>query len=262
MNKKIGLVLLGLATLGLSSCGAHIGPYENADKYIAGNVEYANVEVNKINIDWVSGVITLVEDENATGILVSEDTDLTDPDALVHTYFHDGILDVKYFASDYWCHQVNYKKELTLTYRPGLESLNVDITSGRLAAENIRAKEFDLNLTSGSASIGNIVAENIDVDMTSGECAFSKINSKNFDADLTSGTARVNFDEIEKATFDLTSGDIDMSLPVNGGTVKVSKTSGKVITNRECTISEDTYKFGDGTADIKVSMTSGTLTIG
>lgn len=261
MKKYFGFILLGLISLGLSSCGSKMDVYPDVEKYTSGNTEYKDVEVNKIDITWLSGSLTLVEDETATGITIEEVTDLTEKEALVHTYFHDGFLSVKYFYSGYWCNKFNYKKDLTITYKPGLESLKVSLTSGSLKSECIHAKEFDLDLTSGSADISSLTSEEADTDLTSGSVAFGKVVANKFDVDMTSGVAVVNYETIEKSSFSLTSGNISMKLPTDGGTVKVSKTSGSVKANREGTFSDDTYRFGEGSANIKVSMTSGTLTI-
>ncbi len=261
MKNKIAFITLGLLTLSLAGCGTTMSVYPDADKYTAGNVLMADIEVKKIDIDWISGSVTLVEDENAVGVDIREETTLTDEKALVHSYYHDGILSVKYFASGYWCRQFNYKKDLTITYKPGLDSLKVDLTSGSLNADNLHAQDFDLDLTSGSVNIKYLVADDVDIDLTSGSVNIEKLNTKNFDADLTSGKVGIGFEAVEKATFELTSGTINMGLPTDGGTVKVTKTSGKVVANRECTINENAYKFGSGTADIRVKMTSGTLTI-
>ena len=54
---------------------------------------------------------------------------------------------------------------------------------------------------------------------------------------------------------------INLTLPEDGGTVKVSKTSGSVTAERECSFNNNTYKFGTGAAEISVSMTSGKLLI-
>ena len=78
---------------------------------------------------------------------------------------------------------------------------------------------------------------------------------------MTSGDMNVVFVRECNASFDMTSGSINTTLPENGGTVVVSKTSGRVVTNRECTVSGNIYKFGDGNTYIRVSMTSGKLTI-
>ena len=242
MRKHIALGLLGLMVLSLTSCGTHVGHYANADKYLAGNQTYTE-EITAIDIDWISGSVTLVEDETITGVKVEEVTDLEKEKEWVHSYIDNGKLMIKFFASNTWCSKMfGYTKELTVTYHPGLESVNVNLTSGSLKAESITAKEVDIDMTSGKANINKIAADSVD-------------------ADLTSGTITVGFTSINKGSFDLTSGKINMTLPSDGGTVKVSKTSGNVSTERECSVNNSTYKFGSGAAQIDVSMTSGKLII-
>ena len=260
MKKKILFTLLPLLALPLTSCGTSIGVYADADKYLAGNQTYTE-SVNTIEIDWVSGELTLIEDDTIEGVKIEEEANTTEEKALVHSYLNEGNLKIKYFASGYMSTQYNLKKSLTVTYKPGLTKMDVDITSGKLHAENITATEFELDMTSGDADIGSVIADDIDIDATSGDIEITKVTAKDFDSDLTSGTITIGFTAIDKATFDLTSGTINMKLPEDGGTVKVSKTSGSVNTKRECSVNNNTYKFGSGAADIKVSMTSGKLNI-
>ena len=261
MKKQIALTLLGLMTLSLTSCGTHVGHYANADKYLAGNQTYTE-EITAIDIDWISGSVTLVEDETITGVKVEEETDLEKEKEWVHSYIDNGKLMIKFFAANTWCSRLfDYTKELTVTYHPGLESVNVDLTSGSLKAESITAKDVNIDMTSGKANINNIVADNVDVDLTSGEIEIKDVTAKEFDADLTSGTITVGFTAIDDASFDLTSGKINMTIPEDGASVKVSKTSGSVKTERECSIDNNLYKFGTGSANIKVSMTSGKVII-
>ena len=261
MKNTLKLSMLGLMMLSLASCGLRMSTYADADKYTAGNIEYSDTTITNLDIDWLSGKVTLVEDESASGVTIYEETNLTEEKALVHTYLNNGTLNVKFFASGYHCSSYSIRKELTITYRPGLDELRIDLTSGSINATELHANKFDLDITSGSANIGNLVAEDVDIDLTSGSVNIDKVATKNFDADMTSGRINVKFEALEKATFDLTSGKIDMTLPTDGGKVKVSKTSGTVIASRECTIKDNIYTFGTGLADIKVSMTSGTLLI-
>lgn len=261
MKKLVALSLLGLMTLSLTSCGTHVGYYANADKYLAGNQTYVE-EITAIDIDWISGSVTLVEDETVTGVKVEEVTDLEKEKEWVHSYIDGGKLMIKFFAANTWCSRLfDYTKELTVTYHPGLESVNVDLTSGSLKAQTITAKDVNIDMTSGNAVVDNIVADKVDIDLTSGDIETKKITAKKFDADLTSGTITVGFTSIEDADFDLTSGKINLTIPEDGASVKVSKTSGSVKTERECSIDNNLYKFGTGSANIKVSMTSGKLII-
>ena len=137
----------------------------------------------------------------------------------------------------------------------------MDITSGSLKATSLTVNDFDLDMTSGNTKIDNLVANTVNADLTSGRLEITAMSVDKFDADITSGTVVTGFISLNKATYDMTSGRIDMTLPESGGVVKVSKTSGRVNTNRECSVSNNTYAFGTGSADIKVSMTSGTLNI-
>jgi hypothetical protein len=262
MRKQIALIgLFSLMSISLTGCGTHVGYYANADKYLAGNQTYEE-EISSIDIDWISGSVTLVEDETVTGVKVEEVTDLTKEKEWVHSYIDNGKLMIKFFASNTWCSKMfGYTKELTVTYHPGLESVNVDLTSGSLKAESITATDVNIDMTSGKANVNKIVADSVDVDLTSGDIEIKDITAKEFDADLTSGTITVGFTSINKGSFDLTSGKINMTLPSDGGTVKVSKTSGSVSTERECSVNNSTYKFGSGAAQIDVSMTSGKLII-
>ena len=261
MKKQIALGMLGLMTLSLTSCGAYVGVYANANKYLAGNQTYEQ-EITALDIDWISGSVTLVEDETITGVKIEEVTDLTNEKELVHSYIDNGKLMIKFFASGHRCSKIfGYTKDLTVTYKPGLEKINIDLTSGSLKASSVTANEFELDMTSGNAKIDNVTANKVDTDLTSGEIEMKKVTAQELDADLTSGTFTVGFNSINTASFGLTSGKINMTLPEDGGTVKVSKTSGTINTNRECSVNNNTYKFGTGSADIKVSMTSGKLTI-
>lgn len=261
MKKLFAIATLGLLSLSVTGCGTRMGFYPDADKYVVGNQNY-EAEVQTIDIDWISGKVILVEDDTIEGIKVEEETNTTIPQEQVHSYLNEGTLFIKYFASGYMHRGFSViKKELTVTYKPGISKINIDLTSGSLTAEKITSQEVNLDMTSGNAKIGEMVADKVDTDLTSGEIEITKLNAKELDSDMTSGTFTVGFSAIEKAHFDLTSGKINMTLPEDGGKVKVSKTSGSVKTERECTISDNVYTFGTGEADIRVSVTSGTLKI-
>lgn len=260
MKKLLSTILLGFIGISLSSCTSY-GTYDDADKYLVGNQTY-NENITSLDIDWESGTLTIVEDETITGVKIEEETNLTNEKELVHSYLDNGELKIKFFASGYSKFGFrSFKKNLTLTYHPGFTDIEIDLTSGTFNANSLTADKVDVDLTSGSANIDTITAKEVDVDFTSGRATINHINVNEFDSDMTSGSMTVAFDKVNKASFDLTSGSIDMTLPSDGGTVKVNKTSGSVSAIRECTFSNNIYKFGDGNADIDVGMTSGKLTI-
>lgn len=260
MKKLLSTILLGFIGISLSSCTSY-GVYDDADKYLVGNQTY-NENITSLDIDWLSGTLTIVEDETITGVKIEEETNLTNEKELVHSYLNNGELKIKFFASGYSKFgSTSFKKNLTLTYHPGFTDIEIDLTSSTLNANSLTADKVDVDFTSGSANIDKITANEVDVDFTSGHATINHINANEFDSDMTSGSMTVAFDKVNKASFDFTSGNIDMTLPSDGGTVKVNKTSGSVNAIRECTASNNIYKFGEGSADIDVGMTSGKLTI-
>ena len=261
MKNKFGLITLAILSTSLTACGSWYDTYKDADKYLVGDQTYQQ-EINVLDIDWVSGSVTLIEDSSIQGVKVEEVTTLTSEKEQVHSYLNDGELKIKFFASGY--HRSgfsSFKKDLTVTYKPGLSKINIDLTSGSLKADSITTNSFNLDVTSGKSSIGLLTSESTNIDLTSGDVEIGTVVGKDLDVDATSGSIDIGFNYIEKASFDMTSGDIKMTLPLDGGKVKVSKTSGSVTTYRDCTINGNTYTFGTGIADINVSMTSGKVKI-
>ena len=280
MKKLFILFTSILCIFGLTGCGTSVGSYADADKYLVGNQIY-DENITSLDIDWVNGKITLIEDESISGVKIEETTNLTKKEELVHSYLNNGELKIKFFASNYRRFGFTpIKKELVVTYKPGLENFNLDLTSGNCLATQLTATKCNIDMTSGSAKIDKIIASTCDIDMTSGnfkidnlmanefssECTsgdikINKADVKDFDAEMTSGNYSVSFINVEKATFDMTSGDINMTLPEDGGQVNIYKTSGSIITNRECSVNNNIYTFGNGSASIEVKMTSGKVII-
>ena len=261
MKKLLGYFLLAVFGFSLLSCGTNFGVYPDADKYLVGNQIY-DEDVSSLDIDWVSGGVTLIEDKSIVGVKIEEYTDLTKIEEQVHSYFNNGELKIKFFASGYrkngsW----PFKKDLVVTYHPGLDNFNLNLTSGSCNADSLTASQCHINITSGDVNIKKINANNVSANCTSGNITLNKMEVNEFVSSMTSGGLTVEFITVTKASFTLTSGDLNMTLPTDGGKVNISKTSGSVTTNRECVISGNTYSFGMGLAAITVSMTSGSVVI-
>ena len=280
MKNKIAFITLGLLSLSLTGCGTRMSVYPNSDKYLKGNQEYEQ-NIDTLDIDWISGSVTLVEDATIEGVKIEEETNLTNEKEQVHTYLSEGKLLVKYFASGHSCSKpFNVKKDLTITYKPGLKEIKIDLTSGSVKAETMTSQLVDVDITSGSVDVGTITSHNVKLDatsgsmkvdtlvsekvktsFTSGSCTINHVTAEEYNGTSTSGTYNIGFTGVNYATFDMTSGNLNMTIPEAGARVKVTKTSGNVVTQRECTIDNNVYTFGDGIADIKVTMTSGKVVI-
>lgn len=263
MFKKIFASILGLLPLALSGCyGNVIMPdYKNSDKYLVGSQSYES-PLNDINIEWMFGTITLVEDPDIRFAKIEEENDLQDK-FKVHSYCSGNVLDIKFMAPKTSASIENTDKNLKVTYYPGLLNLNIKLTSGEIVAEKLSAdKAINIKLTSGKISVDEMKSHEINVTYTSGNVDISKIDSDRFNCTYTSGNFMGKFtSRVKNSALKFTSGKSIISLSEDGGVVKVDKTSGSVTTHREGTEDHGKYTFGSGNAEFSVKFTSGSLDI-
>lgn len=261
MKRRLCLIpALLLFPLALTSCSAY-GVYANADKYLIGTQEYSDAP-NTISIEWVSGKITLVEDESIQGAKVEESNSLKDEEK-VHSYFNNSELDIRFCQSGYvkLSSIDRLQKNLILTYRPSTTKLNVSLTSGRLVAESITAKEANIAITSGQAEINSWKAETANISLTSGMAAIRAIDANSFKGSYTSGSFDLGFEKIAQASISGTSGATTITLPQDGGVVATNVTSGRVFADGDYKRDDKKYIYGDGKSQFSVNVTSGTITI-
>lgn len=280
---KFRRILMGLAlgvfSIALSACGTFITSYANADKYVAGT-QYYEGELKKLDISWISGSITLIEDETASEITVKEDNNL-DEAKKVHSYFNDGTLSIKYCKSGLgFQHFFAEDKQLSVTF-PSLENLVVSLTSGKLNIEKLNAKSLAISVTSGTVEIGqaevettskisatsgkliigSYTTEKFTLSMTSGSATIDELSTDEAKFEFTSGKLTAKLKQANKVDVDITSGTIDLTIPEAGATVKIDKTSGSFSSDREHTSNKNVYTFGDGSCKVDIDMTSGKIII-
>lgn len=280
--KKLRLLPLLLALPFLSGCHSSysIGTYENADKYLVGSQTYEGV-LETLDIDWLAGRIEFISDESINGMKLVEENTLPDGDK-VHSYYHDGILQVKFMESGRRSSFDPNEKKLYLTYNPTeVKKFGIALTSGTLVAPKIVAKEsVNIVMTSGTSSFEGIESPSVNVTFTSGSFTckelkttkaslgatsgnmnISNIDVDEINADMTSGNLTFSFARFVSSRLDMTSGNLNVTLPSDGGIVSVSKRSGSVTTSRECTIVGDIYTFGTSQSKMSINVTSGRVVL-
>ncbi len=285
MKNKLLTAITISSSLLLSGCaiyfnGVQMPTYDDANKYVSGDQTYQE-NIQTLNINWISGKVTLYEDDTMTGVKIEEECSFASLDGHVHSYMHDGILDIQFMKSGYKTMTNSFTKWLFVTYNPTLDNLNINLTSGSLYADHMTAKEkIDINYTSGSADLTNINtkklslnfisgklsssiinADEINITATSGEIYMDAIYTKKITSTSTTGLHRLKFKQVEEGTVNITSGELVILMPEEGGVVKVSNVSGMVVPVRECIQEDNTYTFGEGTARIDVSIISGKFSI-
>ena len=256
--KKAFIALLSLLGLSLTSC-TYYGTYADAEKYLAGDQTYTG-ELKELDIDWVSGQVTLVEDTTSAEIKITEESDVELVEAeKVHSYFNEGILKIKYWESGHKSHSfVSRNKHIYVTY-PSLEKLTVDLTSGKFDSKKVTASEIKVNLTSGSVDLDEVVCETMVTNITSGNVNIDKITCNTYENNLTSGSVTIGASTANEMKFSVTSGKVDLTIPDNGATISFTKTSGSIRLDRQDYSRNDDgqYVYGDGACKVRIKVTSG-----
>ena len=256
--KKAFIALISLLGLSLTSC-TYYGTYADADKYLVGDQTYTG-ELKELDVDWVSGQVTLVEDVTSTEIKITEESDVELVEAeKVHSYFNEGVLKIKYWESGHKTHSfVSRNKHIYITY-PTLEKLTVDLTSGKFDSKKVTATEIKVNLTSGSVDLDEVVCETMVTNVTSGNVNIDKITCNTYESNLTSGSVTIGTSSANEMKFSVTSGKVDLAIPESGATISFTKTSGSLRLDRQDYTKNDDgqYVYGDGACKVKIKVTSG-----
>ena len=164
------------------------------------------------------------------------------------------------------------------------KKLSVSSTSGDLdIRQNTDIKTASLSSTSGTVALTVPSAEKISMESTSGDISVTvpgTVGTLNLDS--TSGRIKTDIAGVEKAKLSSTSGDItatlatftDLNVDATSGDVSLKLTEtkgftldldarpGKLRTSLPMAVkSENRYVFGDGSASLRVSATSGDIRI-
>ena len=289
MKRIFALLLTGLLLLSCIgcirlSCSTPVF-YSNADSYTAGNFTYEAEKVKKVEIEWISGGVTLL---NGTGTLsVTESgADSLSEEEQMHWWLDGTTLKIKFCKSGYnlSLNKVfNEQKALTVEL-PAFVDLDIDVASGKVSAENmLNLGKLKLNTASGGTDVRSLSAAEIKVDAASGGTAFGsvtvsgtfkintasggltvdRIDADEVDIDSASGGVTVGVGAVKKMKLDSTSGSIKLTLldKAAGAKIRYSAVSGNFNTSLSTVNSGDVTTIGDGFTDMEISIVSGSVTV-
>ena len=143
------------------------------------------------------------------------------------------------------------------------ETISVSSTSGSISIEGNGADKVSTGITSGSIDVVMKNVADFKADTTSGTINADIEEAQTVKVESTSGDVNVSFAGIKTLDIDSTSGDITALLPEEPGfTARVEKTSGDFEYDLPLTKEGNAYICGDGSAEVKISVTSGDIKIG
>lgn len=274
---------LAVVAVGCTTSGGAVtdmGRYDNAELYSAGDFTYNASDVDKVEVDWVLGSVTVSESgEDVLSINESGSASLKDEQKL-HWRLDGRTLKVKFWQSGYsTIDDVSELKNLVIEVPTNIEldieTVSATITSGDLnmgevdfgtVSGNINCNKItalnsvDLQTISGVIATGEVIAQKIDAQTTSGNISVHAKRATEVDIETTSGVCKLAIENVPAVEVETVSGNVDISI-AGGANVQYNTVSGEFSTPMTHTKDGNNYVFGDGACRIEVKTTSGNLAI-
>ena len=200
--------------------------------------------IDNINVEMFSGEL------NSDDIKVNDTLKITMTSGLVKT---NNII-----AKDFAIKMTSGNFESgDITVESGVD---IKMTSGSVNAGKVECTSYSLNMTSGSTSVKEIIANDIDCKSTTGKIEVLNVTTNTAGFKITSGKIMVDIESANLITLDGTTGKYNLKIPTDS-TVKIDKITGSVNSERQCTLNDNKYVYGEGTCVVNIKFTSGKLTL-
>lgn len=217
--------------------------------------------VRNIDIDWVSGKVTLVATDGDR-VVISEDYNGDEDEHRLRWKIEGGELSVKYRGPS-WFGADGLSKDLTVeipqTMLDGLDEIHVDAVSAEQVI-SLPAKELEIDSVSGTVTV-NGDYDLVEIDTVSGNVRF---NGTVRDFDISGVSARLELYLAEQANsldVDTVSGDVEVVLPENatGFRINTDTLSGDV--DVRGFDGGSNRRWGDGSMEINMDGVSAKLIV-
>ena len=223
--------------------------------------------VHNLDIEWVSGTITIQPDESTEDITITEygvsDTKYQmdynqSGDTLKIQYCKESITFPSFGIN------VDVSKDLLITVPADwvCESLDIDAAAANIEVNDLTIREVDFDGASGTCDFANCQVDQMDLDGASGDITFTgTLNELDFDGASASCYLEVT-NVPDRIDIDGMSGDLDLTLPADCGfTVSIDAMSSDFTSDFPTTVTNGKHVYGNGKCRINFSGMSGDLTI-
>lgn len=259
MKKVLGIVLavvLSLTCILLcSSCklirlksAFNTVKYKDESKYSIGNFTFQSSEIDKIEINWIFGDITIVESDKAELSVTEDESGLKNNQKL--RYLIEGrTLKIQFWKAYYKSNLSNRKKNLTIEIPQNI-ALEINQVSGNIESDKLTLRSLDIEIVSGNTNIDSLKTGELNIDTVSGRVNINSVNATYIEVDTVSGNVKMGLFSATEVEINSVSGDVSLKLNGLGATIDFNSVSGHY---------RNEAKYGDGSCSIEVDTTSGDL---
>lgn len=244
MKRVWPLCMALIMVLVLCGCNINVAINKGKDNLIVADKGQASGTVSKLNIDWVSGDLTIeYADVDTIQFEESSSKKLKEEDKMRYQE-EDGTLSI-YFCEEKAKNVPAKNLLIQLPRNCKLDDMQLDAVSTHvILPESFTVDSFSTNTVSGNLEAAGVVSiENFELNTVSGDITLAVDNLKNCSMDSVSGSVKLMFPE-----------NLDF-------TVTMDSLSGKFNSNFDLKINGKTYSHGNGKTIINANTISGNLEI-
>lgn len=263
------LLMAGLAWNGGFSFGGF--SYKDADEYteLSGETGIPAEGIHEIEINWVSGTVTLESFE--TNKLTVAEKGAEDSDSALRYLVKNGKLTIQFAKARTFGFIRLPKKDLTVKIPKSiaeLSALDLNVVSSDTKLTDISAKEIKFQSVSGDLDAKNVICSKLDADTVSGDVSFihsaelsGTVNT--FEIDTVSGETMLKTQNApDSVDCDSVSGDVTLAFAsCDGFTAEHDNVSGKFTSDFPIKEISDEKIYGDGKARFLFDTVSGNVRI-
>lgn len=237
------------------------------ENYKNGTGSVLSDNVNSIDIEWISGDVTVVYSENTENgqitLTETSNKDLTDKTAMRYNV-EDGVLKIRCSKHKNYNNTAfkSLNKALVVEVPKALLDLDIEAVSSNISVKGVTVTSLDLSSVSGALKAENVTAKSVDYETVSGEIrlngAFGSIDGNSVSGSLNVVNT-VFPDEIDVESI---SGNIYMEIPENDGfRINKSSVSGSINSDFEGQIQNNSMIYKNGGRQFDFETVSGSITV-
>lgn len=232
MKKRIALLIAILLALGLlcsAALAARMERYANADQYIAGDFDYRAADVQRVEIHWIAGSVTLSQ-SSADTLRASEIASGVSGELQMRHLLLDGVLYIQFCqaGTQYSSLFSTPQKALTVEIPAGI-ALSVETRSADIRLGKHQLTDVTLQSTSGGIQAEHLIAEQLSAASTSGSLDIAAADALHgMTLHSTSGSIQAGGLRADTLTVNTTSGGVHAQALAAGTRIQAESTSGSI----------------------------------
>ena len=232
MKKRIALPIAILLALGLlcpAALAARMERYANADQYIAGDFDYRAADVQRVEIHWIAGSVTLSQ-SSADTLRASEIASGVSDELQMRHLLLDGVLYIQFCqaGTQYSSLFSTPQKALTVEIPAGI-ALSVETRSADIRLGKHQLTDVTLQSTSGGIQAEHLIAEQLSAASTSGSLDIAAADALHgMTLHSTSGSIQAGGLRADTLTVNTTSGGVHAQALAAGTRIQAESTSGSI----------------------------------